>query len=454
MSRNSPYFLALPDTQQTPNNAKDGGSTINTAQQSSYGLQPIRPSALHAGNESTAFQHPPVRLIVAGTPAQEHPSSQTIFLRNLPAHSYILPSAPLSFTMVEIIVFLPNLFKNRAIASRFSNNQISAPIHFAILDEHRNLGLPTEHEKDKARKTIADRYRRTMRTMNSTWTKATHIVPPGWDTNSLAMGGFVPDEAARLGYTGAVSIPFRDLIAGVKKLPEGTDAGDLTRTVIFALHQPEVYLYPNDLPAILDYIGRTYITTAHTDPAVIRRYTEMKQRADHQKKYPAQPWGTQAGTQPSVVNVPPPPQKFITIAPKPSLDQRLSCQLQASADMVYEVDKLFTLPDNEMAVAYQMVRLAPASEANTPGEEMDDLLRPHLTHTVDYMPKPPKPPAYAQHHLLRDCIEGRNAFDSSDLARAARLAQQPDQLGTQWRVEDVNMLVQLLNETQLTREDS
>jgi hypothetical protein len=446
--------MTLPDTHQTPNNAKYRGSTVNAAQQSSNERQPMQPSASHADNNPEAFQHPPVRLTVAGTPAQEHPSSQTIFLRNLPAHSYILPSVPLNFTMVEIIVFLPNLFKNKAIATRFSNNQISAPIHFAILDEHRNLGLPTEYEKDKARKTIADGYRRTMRTMDSTWTKAAHIVPPGWDSNSLAMGGFVPDEAVRRGYTGTTSIPFRDLIIGVKKLPEGTDAGDLTRAVIFTLHQPEVYLYPDDLPEILNYIGRTCVTTAHTDSAVVRRYTEMKQKADHQKRYPTQLWSVQAGTQPSVVNMPLAPQKFIPIAPKPSQNQTLSCQVQAPADMVYEIDKPFALPDTEMAAAYQMVKMAPTSKANTPSAEMDDLLRPHLTQTADRMLNPPTAPAYAPHHLLRDCIEGRNAFDSSDLARAACFAQQADQLDTHWRVEDVNMLVQLLNEARPNREDA
>ncbi|KAJ4350861.1 hypothetical protein N0V95_004360 [Ascochyta clinopodiicola] len=445
---------------------------------------------------SGAFQHLPVRRTLSGAPAQEHPNAYTIFLRDLPAHCYILPSVPLNFTLVELIVLLPNWFKNKAVAARFMNNNLTAAVHFMILEEHRHLQFDTEKDREKARKTIADEYRRTMRKMFPSWTKAGHTIPPGWVPNSLVMDGFVPDDVQMHGYRRPSSIPFRDLAMGVKKVPEGNDAGDLTCALQFALQRPEVYMFPEDLPVILDYIGLSKITTAHTDMVIVRRYDEMKRKDDHAKKYSSRHHGPRPTPDELIARLSPrepfereelhammqalrqdghpapanpleayeqpfqSPQSEINVARMPSQQVQIALpqhqesivHAQAQPNLAHEVDELFRLPTQvgADAVAYPTAENSPIVGVEYPSEAlMDGLLRPHQGTFDDRMRELPANPPYASSHLLRDCIEGSFGFDGSSFAQAARYAQQMDQIGTDWRVEHVPWLVQMLSTVQL-----
>lgn len=428
---------------------------------------------------SGALTHLPLRTTISGQVAREHPNAHTIFLRNLPSHCYALPSVTLNFTIVELIVLLPNWFKNKAIAARFMNNHITAGLHFMILEEHRDLQLATEVEKHKARKTVADEYRRVMRKTFEGWTKLNHKAPLGWDENLMAMDGFVPDDVKMKGYRRPAPIPFCDLTVGVKKLPEGTHAGDLTRALQFALdHSSMTYMFPDDLPAILDHIGRTQITAAHTDRVIVGRYAKMKQKQDHAKKYP--------------------PHFY---AARPTVDELIS-RIRASHGISYNNKKARI----EARSSYQGEKHAVAAPVNTDGqsshsyhdghskaemqskqgqtapaarmvneqpglppkdaveavrphgikrsyseytddssETMDALLRPHLRQEDNHLPNQPASPHHAPCQLLHDCVEGNVGFDGSPLANAARYAQRPDQIGTDWYVENVPWLAQLLN---------
>ncbi|KAF9693384.1 hypothetical protein EKO04_008601 [Ascochyta lentis] len=442
---------------------------------------------------SGPFQHLPMRRTLSGAPALEHPNAHTIFLRDLPAHCYVLPSVPLNFTLVEIIVLLPNWFKNRAVAARFMNNDLTAAIHFMILEEHRHLQFASEKDKEKAKKTIADEYRRTMRKIRPSWTKAGHATPIGWDPTLTAMGGFVPDDVDRSGYRRPASIPFRDLATGVKKVPEGTNAGDLTRALQFALQQPEVYVFPDDLPVILDHIGRTKITTAHTDRLAVRRYDEVKRTEDHAKKHsrqngprftaedlvarhprrapfdrenvPAmmQVMGDGSRYAPAVPFEPysQPPQVYQngfnvaetqqqpeqTIWPQ---EQGLVLHAHTQPSPVHEVDELFRLPKQAGADSANYQAAEPSLEFGVEhsGEAMDALLQPYQSTDDGRMPTPPASPLYPPHQLLRDCIEGNIGFDGSAFAQAARFAQRPDQIGTTWYVENARWLAEMLGATQ------
>ncbi|KAF3044960.1 hypothetical protein E8E11_005181 [Didymella keratinophila] len=240
---------------------------------------------------SGAYSHLPIRTTITGEAVVPHPNATKIFLRNLPGHCYTLPNVPLNFTLVEIIVLLPNWFKNKNIALRFMSNYLTANLHFAIFEEHRECNFKDDYEREKAKKTITDEYRKAMRShpQNRSWTKAKHSEPLGWDPKLIAMGGFVPDDARLPQYHRLPSVPLHDLMIGVKKLPEGTNAGDLTRCVQFALTRPEDFVFPDDLPRILDHVGRTKVTTAHTDRAIVRAYTDrMRKQTD--AKRPQRDW--------------------------------------------------------------------------------------------------------------------------------------------------------------------
>ncbi|KAJ8119050.1 hypothetical protein OPT61_g91 [Boeremia exigua] len=380
---------------------------------------------------SGAFQHLPVRRTIAGAPAQAHPNSTKIFLRDLPAHCYTLPSVPLNFTIVEILVFLPNWFKNKGVCARFLNNNLTSNVHFMILEEHRNIKFTNEFERDKARKTLADEYRKTMRMINSGWTKAKHVAPPKWDPMLLSMDGFSPDDVSVSGYRKPPSIPFSDLMAGIKKIPQGTNAGDLTRSIQYTIDNPGNYMFPDDLPNILNHIGRTQVTMFHTDRTIVRRYVENQHMEEETRK------ASSANTL-----VSPQGENFL-----PTQEQFSQTQVLAQQMSGIEVP-LFAdngVPKNQV-VDHQTHRthLGDSSEQL----EMDNLLRPYQEDNISHLLSQPVP-SYAPNHLLRDCIEGNMGFDGSMLARAARFAQRPDQLQTNWLVEHVLMLVDLLDTAQL-----
>jgi hypothetical protein len=379
---------------------------------------------------SGAYSHLPIRTTITGDAIVPHPNANKIFLRNLPGHCYTLPNAPLNFTLVEMIVLLPNWFKNRAIALRFMSNYLTASVHFAIFEEHRECSFKDDNEREKAKKTITDEYRKTMRSFpqNTSWTKAKHVAPHGWDPMLIGMDGFVPDDAGAPGYHRPASIPLRDLMIGVKKLPDGTNAGDLTRCVQFALTRSEDFMFPDDLPRILEHIGHTKITTAHTDRPIVRAYVDHL-RMEVDAKCPKRDWDetervTREAREKMRGGVPQTQKQT-----QPTVESRLPKYPQQPPQFVV------TPPDGRQSAVVDH------SE-----EEMAALLSAHL-HEGFEMPTPPASPApwYHTRRLLRECIEGHVAFDSGPLARAARFAQRPDQIGTEWYVENVPLLVQLLD---------
>ncbi|KAH7359791.1 hypothetical protein BKA66DRAFT_573903 [Pyrenochaeta sp. MPI-SDFR-AT-0127] len=209
------------------------------------------------------------------------------FLRNLPNHDFALPQDdPINATMVEIVVLFPNWFRNSYFTNRFQNNGINAGVHIAILEEYRVLNLVTLHETQQAREHISDQYRKTMRESNAKWTKSTHRKPEGWNVHLIQVNDFIPDIARLPGYICSPSIQFKSLASGLKKLPEGHDAGDLTRALDYAMQndytnehgQVVDFMFPDDLQLILDKVGHVNVTVEHSDPNIIARYANRHRR--------------------------------------------------------------------------------------------------------------------------------------------------------------------------------
>ncbi|KAF1926923.1 uncharacterized protein M421DRAFT_66351 [Didymella exigua CBS 183.55] len=392
-----------------------------------------------AGYPSTgAFSHLPIRTTITGDAIVPHPNANKIFLRNLPGHCYTLPKVSLNFTLVEIVVLLPNWFKNKAIAMRFISNHLTANVHFAIFEEHRECNFKDDHEREKAKKTITDEYRKTMRSYprNMGWTKAKHTAPLGWNPTLIAMDGFVPEDAHIEEYRRPPSIPLRDLMIGVKKLPEDTKAGDLTRCVQFALGRTEDFMFPDDLSQILEHIGRTQITLAHTDRPIVRAYVDHMRKESDAKRSP--------------------PDRSVG----PSVEERIACeearweareaaeQMQVQRTAAKAVQQHLQPPPQIMTTTPDgHAKYQPQSAAiDRSSGEMEALLYQYVHEGFQVPTTPASPPTpYHPRCLLRECVEGHVAFDGSPLARAARFAQQPDQISTEWYVENVALLVQLLD---------
>lgn len=246
--------------------------------------------SVHLTAQQNAAQNPYMAAQQLGSQAPEQVvktvEMQSPLFFHIPRFDYPMPPGePLNFTMTEIIAILPHWFTNYSIGSRFVNNNITSSIHAAILEEHRDF---SKHHVSKAaplREYLGDIIRRVMRLRNDKWIKKTHVIPSDWDPASISMSNFIPDVAARRRWRNPTPVPFHVLAQGLRRLPEGPDAGDLTRALEFALNNPRPnwvgnrseLMFPDDLHAILDHIGRTHVTEAHTDRAVVARYTKKAQ---------------------------------------------------------------------------------------------------------------------------------------------------------------------------------
>jgi hypothetical protein len=220
--------------------------------------------------------------------SKRKPLSKKAYLNGFPSYAYVMPTGPaLNFTMVDIIFILPNWFSNQQIMDRFVNNGLTPIVHVAILQEHRTMDNMSTEEIAKLREGCSDEYRRVMRTMDPSWKRAAHTVPASWDNQNITVNHFLPDVAHSPHYTAPKPIPFKDLMVGIKKLPEGKDAGDLTRALDFALRNQKIdtnglkadYMFPDDIHAIINHIGPTLLTNDHSDMVTRFRYDKKQKDA-------------------------------------------------------------------------------------------------------------------------------------------------------------------------------
>jgi hypothetical protein len=211
------------------------------------------------------------------------PPPRAGFFRELSEYPFIMPvGPPLNFTIADILVILPLWHKSIHMCYRFQNNGLSSGVHVTILQEHRHITLP-KVEVTRAKDGITDQYRQTMRKMDPSWRKTAHKAPSNWDMNNLTVNQFLPDSARDAGYTAPDPVSFKEMMNGIKKLPQGPDAGDLTRALEFALRNQKIhpdgkaedYLFPDDVHSILAKIGYTVVTKDHTDRAIIILYEKM-----------------------------------------------------------------------------------------------------------------------------------------------------------------------------------
>jgi hypothetical protein len=267
----APSLSFAPSNQHASNTGTSAQIARKTIANRDQSRQPGAPSRAAGPQQS--------ELPVRNAPAK--PNSRLAFLDCLDEHAYRMPQRagrPLNFTMVEILAMLPNWYRHGQMTHRFLNNGLNSGIHLSILQEHRKLGLSEEDER-RGVNGLTDAYRKTMRAhFDKDWTRATHEADEDWHKDDLDVTNFVPD--AHRTPPDLPSIPFKNLVNGITKMPDMADAGDLTQALLFALRNQkraangslEDYLFPDDIHQILGIVGYAHVTANHTDGAVVQRY--------------------------------------------------------------------------------------------------------------------------------------------------------------------------------------
>ncbi|KAH7084388.1 hypothetical protein FB567DRAFT_593860 [Paraphoma chrysanthemicola] len=220
-------------------------------------------------------------LVASFIPKRVQDQPRAAFIAEAPdyAYSISMDEPALHFTLVETLAITLKWFWNHQFALRFMNNGLTSAVHLAILQEHRHLPF-SDAEAGRVKDNMSDRYRRTMRRYLEAWSKSTHKVPLDWDDGSLLVNGFIPDATKSPGWKTPDPVPFKDLYKGMKKLPAGEDAADLTRALDFAMknqkdgpnNEKQEFMFPDDLHTILGTIGYTTVTRNHCDTSIINRY--------------------------------------------------------------------------------------------------------------------------------------------------------------------------------------
>ncbi|PVI00027.1 hypothetical protein DM02DRAFT_655795 [Periconia macrospinosa] len=372
-------------------------------------------------------------------PAAEAALANGIASRYQPVNNYnwtYNDPIPLNFTAVEIITFMPWLFTNTWIAQRFVNNGLTNGQHLEIYNTHRHPD--TIHEMNMS--IVSNSYLNTMRgpgwryqpkeVQETMWSRKRQIqlTPVGWNHDDITVNGFVPD--GRPVYV--PSVPILALLRGVKKIPQGPDAADLTRAIEFAAENKTKtsqadsieYMFPDHLALIFHRMGgRTSVGADHTDGAVAGRY---ELHIKHRKRLE----GRAAS---SLSPQPIPPERSNAATKPPSVEQtanNVGNQPSRGQQIVKDAPQFRTAYQ-----AFWSTVLHPET-VFLPNPPLNERLRPYGQGALANEPTR----GYPAKTLLRDLAGVIRDDDYSLFAQAVRISLEPDQLGIDWVVEDLGII--------------
>ncbi|EUC46062.1 hypothetical protein COCMIDRAFT_25843 [Bipolaris oryzae ATCC 44560] len=198
-------------------------------------------------------------------------------LRDAPSPWLPFPTGNL--TMAEVTAFLPQSIKSFDIITRFISNGALAMTLASMINHYR--AMPTGPIENN---TI---YRMMKGQMNlraksdpvyKDWTVTKHAdikKPASFNPYSVSVTGFHTPENAMASPQSPQTILFRDLAKGVKIMPSGPDALDLTRCVQYCLeHENEDWHYPTDFAALVQNLGGpAAVCYEHCDAEAIDRHS-------------------------------------------------------------------------------------------------------------------------------------------------------------------------------------
>ncbi|OAL47628.1 hypothetical protein IQ07DRAFT_657054 [Pyrenochaeta sp. DS3sAY3a] len=206
------------------------------------------------------------------------------------------PPADLGFptgniTLAELAAFLPQSFRSWDVIERvLFNGAVSVTIallinHFRIMPngpiENNTVYRILKGQADKQAK---------IDPVYQNWSVTKHQrlpLPHGWDHDSVDVTSFqAPAQVGKLNSKRikTTKILFRDLMHGVKTLPSGDDALDLTRCIMYCVAHPDQdWYYPDHFEQLVNSIPRNHkqevgpspVRSGHTDSAIVTRHTPI-----------------------------------------------------------------------------------------------------------------------------------------------------------------------------------
>jgi hypothetical protein len=204
---------------------------------------------------------------------------------------YDAPSLDIDFpsgnvTGVEILTYLPQWVKSWDVTERLVENGWTQSAMAKVINKHRTMGhgkILTNAVYRMMQSAAKHRFKVTGDTKWEDWRgHSHHIFTPGWDTTNLSLRGFrTPRETYRLNVSKQSGIPFKSLADGVKEMPQGDDALDLTRMIQHHVDHPdETWNFPDDWDSLLSHLGGPEeVREEHLDPAAFDRYDKGRSRA-------------------------------------------------------------------------------------------------------------------------------------------------------------------------------
>ncbi|KAI4910097.1 hypothetical protein J4E90_007528 [Alternaria incomplexa] len=209
-------------------------------------------------------------------------------LKDAPSAWLDLPHGNL--TLAETLAFIPHAIKSFDIMDRFLHNGALSGTFADMINHYRDMpyGPITNNTIYRMMKGPMVHREKTEPTYEN-WTVAKHTNlprPAGFDPTSVNVAGFDPPynfnsrERTVAATQPPPSIPFRDMANGVKIMPSGHDALDLTRCVQYCVkNNDSSWLYPQDFQNLVAHLGgASTVHPHHHDDAAIRRHTSEKKR--------------------------------------------------------------------------------------------------------------------------------------------------------------------------------
>lgn len=196
------------------------------------------------------------------------------------------PSPWLSFpagnlTMAEILAFIPYSIKSFDVIDRFLYNGAMSTSLAELINRYRTMpnGQIGNNSVYRMMKNSMNSRARKDKTYKN-WKVSTHQTiekPANYDPTSLCVTKFrTPGNRNPCEVNPAIL--FRDMAAGVKVMPEGYDALDLTRCIQYCLdHNDEDWCYPRDFVELVERLGGPApVHAEHQDAAALRRLTSAQ----------------------------------------------------------------------------------------------------------------------------------------------------------------------------------
>ncbi|OAG06002.1 uncharacterized protein CC84DRAFT_1205641 [Paraphaeosphaeria sporulosa] len=180
-------------------------------------------------------------------------------------------------TAIELLTFLPGCLNSPDIVYRFASNGISLDAILSIVNTNRML--EQQWTAEYCYRTVRNAMRHAG---HSDWTLKKHLQYfadklRGWNATSLSVSGFRASLSISDKRKPDADVRFARLADGVKHMPDGDDALDLTRMIQHCVQNPsEEWLYPSNYDMLLAHLGGpTHPVAANMDRPIFERWEHV-----------------------------------------------------------------------------------------------------------------------------------------------------------------------------------